>query len=117
MIRPLLTSCAISMQQNMKHMFPSQQRSVLYPPPPHVPSHPTASVPHLEHLRRELDVMADPEEAYRRRGSHWTFNGKRFLRDVGEAKKAGRGSFPGFDHAVGDPVENALQVYISYVRE
>lgn len=54
--------------------------------------------------------MADPGEAYRRRGAHWTFNGTRFLSEVEEAKRVGFGSFPGFDHAVGDPVEGEIQV-------
>lgn len=78
-------------------------------PPPFPP--PPVSFPYPYHRRRELDVMEDPKEAYRRRGAHWTFDGRRFLREVGEARKSGRGSFPGFDHAVGDPIENALQVY------
>lgn len=54
--------------------------------------------------------MADPGEAYRRRGAHWTFNGNRFLTEIEEAKRTGFGSFPGFDHAVGDPVEGEIQV-------
>lgn len=54
--------------------------------------------------------MPDPMEAYRRRGAHWTFNGERFLQEVAEARKKSWGRFPGFDHAVGDPVENAIQV-------
>ena len=54
--------------------------------------------------------MPDPKEAHRRRGAHWTFDGERFLREVAAARRSGRGSFPGFDHAIGDPVENAWQV-------
>ncbi|CAN0463614.1 unnamed protein product [Ascophyllum nodosum] len=61
--------------------------------------------------RRELDAMPDPKEAHWRRGAHWTFDGERFLREVAAARSSGRGSFPGFDHAIGDPVENAWQVH------
>lgn len=60
--------------------------------------------------RRELDQLPDPAEAHRRRGAHWTFDGRRFLREVAEARRSGRGSFPGFDHAEGDPVENQWTV-------
>ncbi|CAM9806456.1 unnamed protein product, partial [Hapterophycus canaliculatus] len=56
--------------------------------------------------RRELDLLPDPQEAHRKRGAHWTFDGVRFLREVGDARRSGTGSFPGFDHARGDPVEN-----------
>lgn len=61
-------------------------------------------------FRRELDLLPDPAEAYRRRGAHWTFDGRRFLGEVADARRTGRGSFPGFDHARGDPVENQWKV-------
>lgn len=54
--------------------------------------------------------MPNREEAYRRRGAHWTFDGRRFLAEVETAKRESRGSFPGFDHAVGDPVEDEIKV-------
>eukprot|EP00904_Undaria_pinnatifida_P002540 jgi/Undpi1/12287/HiC_scaffold_5.g01963.m1 len=64
--------------------------------------------------RRELAAMPNPEEARRRRGAHWTFDGDRFLREIREARIRGRGSFPGFDHAAGDPVENLWVVEPSH---
>lgn len=64
----------------------------------------------VDTFRRELDAMTDPAEAYRRRGAHWTFNGDRFLSEVKQARRNRFGSFPGFDHAVGDPVEGEIQV-------
>lgn len=60
--------------------------------------------------RRELDLLPDPQEAHRKRGAHWTFDGSRFLREVGDARKSGAGKFPGFDHVRGDPVENQWTV-------
>eukprot|EP00752_Nemacystus_decipiens_P008448 g7551.t1 len=64
--------------------------------------------------RRELDLLPDPEEAYRKRGAHWTFDGRRFLREVANARRTGSGTFPGFDHARGDPVENQWAVEPSH---
>ncbi|CAN0240657.1 unnamed protein product [Ectocarpus sp. 12 AP-2014] len=64
--------------------------------------------------RRELDLLPDPREAHRRRGAHWTFDGRRFLSELGYARRSGRGSFPGFDHARGDPVENQWDVQPSH---
>eukprot|EP00903_Cladosiphon_okamuranus_P016033 g14804.t2 len=66
------------------------------------------------HYRRELDLLPDPEQAHRRRGAHWTFDGRRFLREVAAARRTGRGSFPGFDHAEGDPVEDQWKVEPSH---
>ncbi|CAN0156043.1 unnamed protein product [Scytosiphon promiscuus] len=60
--------------------------------------------------RRELDLLPDPSEAHRKRGAHWTFDGTRFLREIREARTSGAGSFPGFDHARGDPVESQWAV-------
>jgi pantothenate kinase len=60
------------------------------------------------HLTRaELDRMPDPAAAHRFRGAPFTFDGDRFVRDVREARRAGAFSFPGFDHAAGDPVADA----------
>ncbi|CAB1121265.1 unnamed protein product [Ectocarpus sp. CCAP 1310/34] len=64
--------------------------------------------------RRELDLLPDPREAHRRRGAHWTFDGRRFLSELGDARRSGSGSFPGFDHARGDPVENQWVVQPSH---
>lgn len=84
-----------------------------------LPSTPLRSAPSMmgmflshSNCRRELDAMPDPQEAYRKRGAHWTFNGERFLREVGKAKENGSGAFPGFDHAAGDPVEGEINVRI-----
>ena len=62
------------------------------------------------YYRRELDQMSDPVEAHRRRGAPFTFDAERFVNELSLARKCGEGSFPSFDHGVGDPVENDIQV-------
>jgi len=57
--------------------------------------------------RAELDRMPDPAAAHRFRGSPFTFDGERFVRDVREARRVGAFAFPGFDHSAGDPVADA----------
>lgn len=59
--------------------------------------------------------MDDPEEKHKRRGAHWTFDGTRFVADLARAREAGHGSFPGFDHHQGDPVEDQIKVSLMYV--
>eukprot|EP00953_Heterococcus_sp_UTEX-ZZ885_P012008 6918-Heterococcus_DN1.PRE.3 len=75
--------------------------------------------------KKELDAMSDPAEvsllqnaqtlqpvtndsaAYRRRGAHWTFNADRFVQQLALVKAQSSGSFPSFDHCVGDPIEDS----------
>ena len=60
------------------------------------------------YYRHELDQMDNPDLAHTRRGAPFTFNAKRLVEDLTEAKKLGIGSFPDFDHRVGDPIEGAI---------
>lgn len=60
--------------------------------------------------RSELDAMADPEEAHKRRGAPFTFNAARFVRELSSVRGTGKGQFPSFDHGVGDPVERNIEV-------
>lgn len=60
------------------------------------------------YYRSQLDQMADPEEAYARRGAAFTFDAEKFVTDIKDAKESGEGLFPGFDHAVGDPEEGKI---------
>ncbi len=60
--------------------------------------------------RAELDAMPDPEEAIRRRGSPFTFNAEKFVGDLTAARESMGGSFPSFQHGIGDPVENEVQL-------
>eukprot|EP00937_MAST-01D_sp_MAST-1D-sp2_P000365 g365.t1 len=63
--------------------------------------------------RRELDAMQDPAHAHAKRGAPFTFNATRLVSDLRRARQ-GLGSggarflFPSFDHAAGDPVEDAV---------
>lgn len=52
--------------------------------------------------------MDDPENAYARRGAEFTFDAKRFVDDISNAKKEGSASFPDFDHAKKDPEEDKI---------
>lgn len=53
--------------------------------------------------KRQLDEMSDPEEAYARRGAHWTFDARRFVDCVRRiAREPGDALAPSFDHGVGD---------------
>ena len=66
--------------------------------------------------RATLAGFADPAQALRRRGAPWTFDAAglarrvRALRDAAAAKPVSTVPWPGFEHGVGDPVEDAIQV-------
>lgn len=60
--------------------------------------------------RHELDSMDDPEHGYARRGAPFTFNAERLVAELTAAKKNRSGLFPGFDHQIGDPVENVTRL-------
>ena len=60
--------------------------------------------------KKELDLMENPEEAHQFRGAPFTFNSKRFIKDMVNAKSTGTGSFPDFDHAAGDPNEGQIKL-------
>ena len=60
------------------------------------------------YYRKQLDEMENPKEAHRFRGAPFTFDAKRFVSDIQSAKKLRSGSFPDFDHKVGDPCENQI---------
>eukprot|EP00192_Tetraselmis_astigmatica_P018530 CAMPEP_0117667392 /NCGR_PEP_ID=MMETSP0804-20121206/10937_1 /TAXON_ID=1074897 /ORGANISM="Tetraselmis astigmatica, Strain CCMP880" /LENGTH=235 /DNA_ID=CAMNT_0005475105 /DNA_START=308 /DNA_END=1016 /DNA_ORIENTATION=- len=63
--------------------------------------------------RKELDAMEDPEQAHAQRGAHWTFNAQAFTECLKKLAIEGQGSVPSFDHAVGDPIEDDIQVTTS----
>ncbi|MCR9199434.1 MAG: hypothetical protein NXI04_12375 [Planctomycetaceae bacterium] len=62
--------------------------------------------------RSELDALDHPAEAHARRGAPFTFNGRRFVEDLQNAKASGQGRFPDFEHGTGDPVENAISLTV-----
>lgn len=63
------------------------------------------------HLSKaELRAQPNPEEAFARRGAPWTFNptaAATHLRALREGFRRGAVAWPGFEHAMGDPVEAA----------
>ncbi|KAJ2402777.1 hypothetical protein GGI23_000457 [Coemansia sp. RSA 2559] len=65
------------------------------------------------HLTKaQLAAMDDPQAAFARRGAPWTFDGSRFAATVRQICQEPKASavWPSFDHAVGDPVEGAIEV-------
>ncbi|GAX75944.1 hypothetical protein CEUSTIGMA_g3387.t1 [Chlamydomonas eustigma] len=58
----------------------------------------------------QLDAMPDPQEARARRGAHWTFDASAFIKCVSLVRESGEASCPSFDHAQGDPVEDAIHI-------
>jgi len=85
---------------------------------PSASSHPEAIMVPMDgyHLTRaQLDAMPDPQTARARRGAAFTFDGSGFLTLVKELRKPITGESktlyaPSFDHAVKDPVENAIPI-------
>ena len=68
--------------------------------------------------KKALDAMADPVEAHRRRGAPFTFDPEGLLDMVKRIKTAGDQEVvkgPGWDHSVGDPLQDAIQVLPRYV--
>jgi pantothenate kinase len=55
--------------------------------------------------RRLLDA-----EGMRRRGAPYTFDPERLRADLLQLKATGAGVFPAFDHADGDPIEEAIRI-------
>lgn len=71
----------------------------------------------FHYTKATLASFSNPEEAFRRRGAPFTFDAQGFVELVRRLKQmpvtddsdSGRGiTAPGFDHAVGDPVPDAI---------
>lgn len=60
---------------------------------------------------QQLDAMDDPQEAHARRGAPFTFDAQRFVDELRAARQTGSGVFPAFDHVVGDPQEDAIELH------
>jgi pantothenate kinase len=60
--------------------------------------------------KAHLSSMENHEEAFKRRGAHWTFDAAKFVEDLKNLKQNRAGKFPSFDHGVGDPVEQDIEV-------
>ena len=61
-----------------------------------------------------LETMPDPILAFARRGADWTFDSERFVNDLKQGHKNNSGYFPSFDHSVGDPIENDIEVRVEH---
>eukprot|EP01035_Chromulina_nebulosa_P019086 gene19086-24914_t len=64
------------------------------------------------YTKKQLNDFNDPVEAFKRRGSHWTFDGTNFVNSVINLRKNGEGKFPSFDHAIGDPIDDDIRIKI-----
>lgn len=64
--------------------------------------------------KHELNNFPNSQEAFRRRGVDWTFNSEKFVHDISHLKETHEGQFPSFDHALGDPIENDIEVSKSH---
>ncbi|HBX69956.1 MAG TPA: hypothetical protein DEH25_11425 [Chloroflexi bacterium] len=66
------------------------------------------------HLSKaQLRQMPDPDRAFARRGVHWTFDAAGFNQKVRELKITDSQQsvfWPGFEHEIGDPVPDAIEV-------
>ena len=60
--------------------------------------------------KEQLRQFPDPEAALARRGAHWTFDGEAFGNALQKLKLDKHGSFPAFEHGVGDPVQGNIIV-------
>ncbi|KAL3440971.1 P-loop containing nucleoside triphosphate hydrolase protein [Aspergillus insuetus] len=59
--------------------------------------------------KRYLDTLPNRDEAYARRGAHWTFDAEGVLGLIHTDTNTTRTIYaPGFDHALGDPVADAI---------
>ncbi len=69
------------------------------------------------HLTKaQLSKMANPKTAFARRGAPWTFDPRGFKRKIVELKSTPNQEsvyWPSFEHDIGDPVEDAIEVLLS----
>lgn len=68
--------------------------------------------------KSELSKMDNPEEAFNRRGAHWTFDSYRFVQDLQNLRSSNSGIllFPSFDHGTGDPKEDDIMVDLDVLK-
>ncbi|KAJ1741380.1 hypothetical protein LPJ79_003677 [Coemansia sp. RSA 1821] len=61
---------------------------------------------------QQLQALPNAKEALNRRGAHWTFDGAGFVSTLQAIRQQSSSTVlaPTFDHAVGDPVANAIAV-------
>ena len=65
------------------------------------------------HLSKaKLEQFPDPEAAFKRRGAPWTFDSAAFCQSLQQFKQQPTQTlyWPSFDHAIGDPIDNAIVI-------
>ena len=60
--------------------------------------------------KQQLSEFDNPEDAFSRRGAPWTFDAQNFVNALLQLKEHKYGTFPAFEHGVGDPVDQAINV-------
>lgn len=63
--------------------------------------------------KAQLGQFPDPTAAFARRGAPWTFDTDAFLQRLQRLRSASNNAlvqWPGFEHGVGDPVEDAFEI-------
>lgn len=79
-----------------------------------LPESMVVSMDGYHYTKERLRQFPDVEKAFACRGAHWTFDADRFFQDLSNLKNQKKGSFPSFDHAVGDPIEGDIVVNESH---
>eukprot|EP01095_Lingulamoeba_sp_RSL-Kostka_P006556 TRINITY_DN2064_c0_g1_i5.p1 TRINITY_DN2064_c0_g1~~TRINITY_DN2064_c0_g1_i5.p1 ORF type:complete len:133 (-),score=50.80 TRINITY_DN2064_c0_g1_i5:240-638(-) len=68
------------------------------------------------HYSKEyLSNMEEPEVMLKRRGSEFTFDSGALLNKIVEIKDNNQAFAPDFQHDIGDPIENAIEIKSGYV--
>lgn len=64
----------------------------------------------FHYTKSQLNEFPNSQEAFQRRGSHWTFDSLKFVNCIKDLIENGKGKFPSFDHKVGDPIDDDIIV-------
>ena len=92
------TTLATQLQQQCAHQTPTINLTVL-------------SMDGFHLSKAQLAQQPDPEQALARRGAPWTFDATGLVQKIRQLKAhTGTVTWPIFEHAVGDPVADAIEV-------
>eukprot|EP00965_Chrysotila_dentata_P239488 6203133-Pleurochrysis_carterae.AAC.2 len=64
----------------------------------------------FHYYKSELDQFEDPDYAHARRGASFTFDGLKYRERIQKLHESGEGTWPSFDHTVGDPIEADIRL-------
>ncbi|KAL6049383.1 Phosphoribulokinase/uridine kinase [Balamuthia mandrillaris] len=68
----------------------------------------------FHYTKAQLRAMEDPQEAFKRRGAAWTFDGEALLRLLKKIKQEGEAKAPGWSHETGDPLKDSIEITRSH---